>query len=66
VKLPLYARAGIPEVWIAALDDDVLHVYRQPSPDGYADHTVLHRGDTIRVETLPEAGTFAVADVLGA
>jgi Uma2 family endonuclease len=64
-KLPLYAQAGIPEVWIAALDEDRLHVYRQPSASGYAEHATRERGDTLTVHALPDAGPFTVEDVLG-
>jgi Uma2 family endonuclease len=36
-KLPLYARAGIPEVWLVDLPGRTLWVYRQPAPGGYAE-----------------------------
>lgn len=35
VKVPLYAAAGIPETWLVDLDRRAIHVYRDPSPDGY-------------------------------
>jgi Uma2 family endonuclease len=35
VKLPLYARAGIVEVWIVNLIDKRIEVYRQPAEGGY-------------------------------
>ncbi|MFN3982722.1 MAG: Uma2 family endonuclease [Caldilinea sp.] len=35
VKMPLYANAGIPEVWIVNLTDRWIEVYRDPSPAGY-------------------------------
>ena len=35
VKLPLYARAGIPEVWIVNLEAQILEVYRQPIENSY-------------------------------
>jgi Uma2 family endonuclease len=41
VKLPLYARAEIPETWILNVRDAVLERYRFPHPDGYA------RADTL-------------------
>lgn len=65
VKLPLYARAGIPEVWLAALDEDQIHIYRHPEADRYAEHATHERGDMLTVQALPEAGPFAVKDVLG-
>lgn len=36
VKLPLYARAGIPEVWIVDVEGEEVEVYSSPRPDGYA------------------------------
>lgn len=35
VKIPIYARAGIAEVWIVDLTRDCLTVYREPTGDGY-------------------------------
>jgi Uma2 family endonuclease len=37
-KLPLYARAGMPEVWIVDLRNDAVEVYSEPAADkaGYA------------------------------
>ncbi|HEY7064350.1 MAG TPA: Uma2 family endonuclease [Chloroflexota bacterium] len=36
VKVPLYARAGIPEVWLVDLQARRITIYRDPSPTGYA------------------------------
>jgi hypothetical protein len=35
VKLPLYARAGIAEVWIVDLEARAVEVHREPSANGY-------------------------------
>jgi Uma2 family endonuclease len=35
-KLPLYARAGVAEVWLLDLQARRLEVYREPEPGGYA------------------------------
>jgi Uma2 family endonuclease len=35
-KLPLYARFGVPEVWIVDLKGAAVEVYREPAGDGYA------------------------------
>lgn len=35
VKLPLYAKHGIPEVWIVNLPDRVLELYREPEDESY-------------------------------
>lgn len=34
-KLPLYARHGIPEVWLIDLNARVVEVYREPAGDSY-------------------------------
>ena len=65
VKLPLYASAGIPEVWIVAMEHDALHVYRRPSGRAYEETRTLGRGDTVEVAALASFGTFSVDDLLG-
>jgi len=35
VKLPLYARHGLPEVWLIDLAARALHVFREPAAEGY-------------------------------
>jgi Uma2 family endonuclease len=54
VKLPLYARAGIGEVWIVDLRRRVVDVHRTPAGDAYA--TVETRGpeDTVTLALAPE------------
>lgn len=47
IKLPLYARAGIPEVWLVDLTGDRIAVQRDAGPDGYRDASILTRGDTL-------------------
>lgn len=47
VKLPLYANAGIPEVWIIDLAQHRLEAYRLPSPDGYGEVRELGTGDRV-------------------
>lgn len=55
VKLPLYAAAGIVEVWLVALLPQVVEVYRAPSENGYGEKRTLRRGDTLSPLHLPEA-----------
>ena len=64
-KLPLYAQSGIPELWIVALDEDRIHVYRQPDGPRYTEHSAHERGDTLTVQALSDIGPFAVKEVLG-
>ncbi len=54
LKLPLYARAGIPEVWIANPLGQVIEVYRSPEGGGYRDKRQLRRGDVLTALNIPE------------
>lgn len=64
VKLPAYAAAGIPEVWLADLGADRVELFRAPTPGGYATVRTADRGDT--VTPLALAGvSLRVDDILG-
>ena len=54
VKLPLYARASIPEFWIVDLKRRVLDAYRQPIENGYGEVTTYHAGDHIALAAMPD------------
>lgn len=43
-KLPLYAAAGVPEVWIVDLTADAIEVYREPDGSEYASREVVTTG----------------------
>ena len=64
VKAPLYARSGLPELWIVDVDRDHVTVHRDPTSEGYATVRVLRRGDTISPLAFPDL-TIAVDDILG-
>jgi Uma2 family endonuclease len=64
VKLPLYARAGIPEVWIVDLAGETVEHYTGPSGDSYRHVERVRRGEEIRSAALPEPA-FRVDAVLG-
>ncbi len=53
VKLPLYARAGIGEVWIVDLRRRVVDVHRTPSGDGYASVETQGPEDTVTLALAP-------------
>ena len=53
IKLPLYARYGIPELWLFNLQSGIVEVHRQPMPEGYADVQRYRRGDTLAIQELP-------------
>jgi len=63
-KIPHYARAGIPEAWLADLEHDLVEVYRDPTPDGYRTIRIARRGEKIAPLAFPDR-PIAVADILG-
>jgi len=64
VKLPLYAEAGIVEVWIVDVNANVVEVCRDPSGDEYRDVRRCKPGDAITLLALPEV-TVQVSEFLG-
>lgn len=65
VKLPLYARAGIPEVWIVALDSNEVHVYREHEDHAFTEQTTLGPHDHIEIVSLPSVGPISTDTILG-
>lgn len=63
VKLPLYARAGIPEVWIVDLPAAAVEVYREPQITGYSISTQLGTGGSIGPAAFPDV-KLPVSDFL--
>jgi len=64
VKVPLYARADIREVWLVDLAAERIEVHRTPSPEGYRDVRTLGRGETLAPGAFPNA-QLPVGDILG-
>ena len=52
VKLPLYAEAGIREVWIVNLNVNVLEVFKHPSERDYGYSQVFTAADSYYLESL--------------
>lgn len=65
VKLPLYAKSGIQEVWIVDLPARVIDVFRQPvaAEARYASVATRRAGDTISPAAFPDV-SVAVGDLL--
>jgi Uma2 family endonuclease len=63
-KLPRYAAAGVAEVWIEDLENDLLLVYRNPVGNAFKKSIVLHRGESISPLIFPGV-TFNVSDLIG-
>lgn len=54
IKLPRYARHGIPEVWIVDLGQRQVTVHRQPEGSGERESLVLAGQQTLAPVALPE------------
>jgi hypothetical protein len=63
VKIPLYARAGIPEAWLVDLTAERIAVHREPHADRYAHVRSASPGDVLTPVHLPDV-TLAVTDIL--
>lgn len=61
-KVPVYARAGVPELWLVDLVDDVLVRHAGPGPAGYASVEVLTEG--VLAPSLAPELRLSVADLL--
>ena len=57
VKAPLYARAGIPEMWLVNLPEEVIEVYTHPLNGTYQETRLVRRGESV---TVASAGGLTV------
>jgi len=64
VKVPLYARAGVPEVWVVDLGGEAVEVYRAPSGETYREVRRRGRGEVLAPEAFPDL-TLRTDEVLG-
>ena len=64
VKVPLYAGAGIPEMWVVNLPEQVVEVYSDPGDGAYRDIKQARRGDSLPLPAGLE-GVVRVDDILG-
>ena len=64
VKLPLYARADIPEVWLIILPKDSIEVHSEPNNGKYQKVQRLKRGKKLTSPTIPGL-TLDVGDIPG-
>ncbi len=64
IKLPLYARSGISEVWIVDLASETVERHTSPSGEIYRHLEQSRRGETLASSILPEL-VFDVNALLG-
>jgi len=63
VKLPLYARANIPETWLANIPEDRIEAYSQPVNGKYQNVRLVNRGESVSPEALPDL-VLSVEEIL--
>jgi Uma2 family endonuclease len=54
VKVPLYARAGIPEVWLVDLNGASVIVHRDPGPQGYREVITARGTERLSPQAFPD------------
>jgi Uma2 family endonuclease len=54
VKDKLYARSNIPDYWVIDVKNDQVHIFRTPTPTGYASHLILSASQTVSPLAFPE------------
>lgn len=64
VKVPLYARAAIPEVWLVDLSGESIEVFQKASPQGYQEVRRVRRGDRLVPQAFPDLD-LAAGGLLG-
>ena len=64
VKLPLYAQAGLPEVWLVDLSANRIEVYARPQGGAYQQRSEVAANATLASPTIAHLA-LAAADVLG-
>lgn len=54
IKVPLYARHGVAEVWIVDLENRLVRIYRRPAGEQYLDITSTETPGPTPVATVPD------------
>lgn len=63
IKVPLYARSGIPETWLLNVRDGALEVYQEPGPAGYVRTSTLQPEQQVAAVAFPDI-VLRVGDLL--
>ena len=53
IKVPIYAKANVPEYWIVDINHDCVHVHTDPTEGSYRTVTVVTRDGALRPQQLP-------------
>jgi Uma2 family endonuclease len=54
VKVPLYAKDNVAEVWIVDLNAKAVQIYREPSETGYQQVKTLRRGQSLSFQAFTD------------
>jgi Uma2 family endonuclease len=54
VKDKIYAQAGIADYWVVDIPHRQVHVFRDPTPTGYASHLVLNESQMVSPLAFPD------------
>lgn len=54
IKLPLYAQAGIAEIWIIDLQNEVVEISSDPDGGDFLKKTIYKTGESVRSNIFPE------------
>jgi Uma2 family endonuclease len=64
IKLPSYARAGIPEAWLVNLPAETVEIHLEPVNGAYRKVFSYRRGDSMTLANFPEV-SLQVSSILG-
>lgn len=64
VKLPIYAQAGVPEVWLLDVNQNTVEMHREPTAAGYRERRLVDRAGAIAPLAFPDV-VLAVREVVG-
>jgi Uma2 family endonuclease len=63
-KVPLYARAGIPEAWLVNLPEERIELFAEPAGGDYQINMIFSRGEEVQSHGVADL-RVGVSDVLG-
>ncbi len=64
IKAPLYARAGVPELWLVDIPRMIVEVLREPREASYQSLRTMRRGESVSPLAFPDV-SFNFAELLG-
>ena len=62
-KLPIYARAKVPEYWVIDVMNHRVHVFTEPNLEGYSEQRIVEHAGELGPAAFPDV-VVRVADVI--